>query len=147
MNLVPIHTPLAALSLLIKYRAAEEAYFGRTDSPNRQKPIAVLRVKLGAPDPTRSGELIEPGVVYALFNRHTTVHPSTGEAPNRARRFGDVPRHGAAVQARVTAMPIFSLYFDTREPLDRSEVHWPHLSHSGLPGFKSAWIDTHRRTS
>jgi hypothetical protein len=99
MNLVPIHTLFAALSLLIQCRAAEEPYFGRTGPPNRQKLIAVLRVKLGAPDPTRSGELIEPRVVYALFNRHTTVHPSTGEAPSRARRFDDAPRHEAAVQA------------------------------------------------
>ena len=99
MNLVPIHTLLAALSLLIQCRAAEEPYFGRIDPPNRQKPIAVLRVKLGAPDPMRSGELTEPRVVYALFDGHTTVHPSTGEAPIRARRFDDLPWHGAAVQA------------------------------------------------
>ena len=100
MNLAPIRTLLAAAPLLlIQCRAAEEPYFGRTDPPNRQKPNAVLRVKLGAPDPTRSGELTEPRVVYALFNRHTTVHPSTGEAPIRARRFDDVAWHGAAVQA------------------------------------------------
>ena len=97
MNLVPIHTLLAVLLLLIQCRAAEEPDFGRIDPPNRQKPIAVLRVKLGAPDLTRSGELTEPRVVYTLFNRHTTVHPSTGEAPSR--RFDDVAWHGAAVQA------------------------------------------------
>ena len=99
MNLVPIRTLLAALWLLIHCRAAEEAYFGKTDSPNRQTLSGALGVELGAPDPTTSGELIEPRVVYALFDGHTTVHPSTGEAPIRARRFDDLPRHGAAVQA------------------------------------------------
>ena len=44
-------------------------------------------------------------------------------------------------------MSFFPLYFDTWVSLERSEVHQPHLIHIGLPGFKSAWIDTDRRAS
>jgi hypothetical protein len=134
MNLVPIRTPLATVPLVpIERRAADEAYFGKTDSPYRQTLIAALGVELGAPDPTTSG--------------HTTVHPSTGETPIRARRLDDLLRHGQQFRLESPRCPFFSLSFDTWASLERSEVNRPHLSHVGLSGFKSAWIDTNRRAS
>ena len=148
MNLVPIRTPLATVPLVpIERRAADEAYFGKTDSPYRQTLIAALGVELGAPDPTTSAELIEPRVVYALVDGHTTVHPSTGETPIRARRLDDPLRHGQQFRLESPRCPFFSLSFDTWASLERSEVNRPHLSHVGLSGFKSAWIDTNRRAS
>jgi ABC-type oligopeptide transport system substrate-binding subunit len=61
-------------------RAAEGAYFGKTDPPNRQRLVAVLGVEPGSLDPATSAELIEERVIYALFEGLTTLHPDTGEA-------------------------------------------------------------------
>ena len=81
MNPILRRTLLAAGPLaLAGCRAAEGAYFGKTDPPNRQTLVAVLGVEPGALDPATSAELIEQRVIYALFEGLTTLHPSTGEA-------------------------------------------------------------------
>lgn len=79
--MIPRRTFLAAGPLaLAACRAAEGAYFGKTDPPKRQRLVAVLGVEPGSLDPATSGELIEQRVVYALFEGLTTLHPSTGDA-------------------------------------------------------------------
>lgn len=81
MSPIPRRTLLTAGPLaLAGCRAAEGAYFGKTDPPNRQKLVAVLGVEPGSLDPATSGELTEQSVIYALFEGLTTLHPQTGEA-------------------------------------------------------------------
>jgi ABC-type oligopeptide transport system substrate-binding subunit len=79
--MIPRRTFLAGGPLALSAcRAADGAYFGKTDPPDRQRLVAVLGVEPGSLDPATSAELIEDRVIYALFEGLTTLHPQTGEA-------------------------------------------------------------------
>src|SRR4051812_40714283 len=61
-------------------RAAEGAYFGRTEPPKNQRLVAVLGAEPGSLDPATSTDLVEDRVIYALFEGLTTLHPQNAEA-------------------------------------------------------------------
>ena len=60
-------------------RAAEGAYFGRTEPPQRQRLVCLLGAEPATLDPTLSLDRWESYIIHALFEGLTTVHPMTGE--------------------------------------------------------------------
>src|SRR4029077_20819922 len=57
----------------------EDAYFGRTDPPPRQRLVYLLGAEPVTLDPAKSGDLWEAPIIHAMFEGLTSFDATTGE--------------------------------------------------------------------
>ena len=58
---------------------AEDAYFGRTDPPPKQRLVYVLGAEPATLDPAKSSDFWEGPIIHAMFEGLTSFDATTGE--------------------------------------------------------------------
>ena len=107
--MIPRRTLLAAAPLaLAGCKAAEGAYFGKTNPPRAQRLVYVISAEPATLDPAKSTDLWESYIVHSLFEGLTTLHPVTAE-----------PMAGLATHFQVSSDGLRHIFFLRGHPEPR----------------------------
>ena len=94
------------------------------------------------PDPSDPLQLYAenyPNWSDAAYDRMLAAARSTADPQRRMEKLAECET------SLLLAMPFIPLYFDTWNYLEKPDVHGLELNPFGVPFFKYAWIDSHRR--